>query len=175
MFKFISAVVSAIAMVGTVEAAGGSFEYKNMQNWHTLNSDNGACTPGSSTKQSPIDLVDAVNGSYDMKIAPKFNTYPNMVNAKLERSKNGLKADIKYDSGSDQKSVLELENDAGDEMKYHVVQVHLHNPSEHKVAGMLYDLEMHFVHIKPLKTQLNEGLAVLGVFFDRKAGGNFDN
>lgn len=46
----------------------------------------------------------------------------------------------------------------------------MHAPSEHTIDGKLKDLELHIVHITPGKTQLYEGLAVLGVFFDRSAG-----
>ena len=51
------------------------------------------------------------------------------------------------------------------------LQTHWHSPSEHSVNGKLYDLEMHIVHL------YEDGSlgAVLGIFFDREAGGNYDN
>lgn len=51
------------------------------------------------------------------------------------------------------------------------LQFHIHAPSEHTFDGALRDLELHFVH-------LYEGGAlgaVIGVSFDRVAGGNEDN
>jgi carbonic anhydrase len=55
-------------------------------------------------------------------------------------------------------------------------QFHFHAPSEHTVGGQLMDLEIHFVHLPPDYDP--EGVfnaAVLGVFFDRSAGGNEPN
>jgi carbonic anhydrase len=50
-------------------------------------------------------------------------------------------------------------------------QFHLHAPSEHTFDGVSRDLELHFVH-----TYVGGALgAVIGVSFDRKAGGNEDN
>ena len=50
-------------------------------------------------------------------------------------------------------------------------QFHLHAPSEHTFDGVNRDLELHFVH-----TYVGGALgAVIGVSFDRKAGGNEDN
>jgi carbonic anhydrase len=53
---------------------------------------------------------------------------------------------------------------------YQLLQFHLHTPSEHTFNGKHYDVELHLVH------QSFEGnLAVIAVFFDRKAGGNMLN
>lgn len=51
------------------------------------------------------------------------------------------------------------------------LQFHFHAPSEHSVNGKLYDFEMHIVHLFP------DGSlgGVLGFFFDREAGGDYDN
>ena len=47
------------------------------------------------------------------------------------------------------------------------LQFHYHAPSEHTVNGLLFDLELHFVH-----TYQDGSLgSVLGIFFDRKYGG----
>lgn len=63
----------------------------------------------------------------------------------------------------------------------------MHAPSEHTRAGKNYDLEMHFVHLINKNSALYEDLessgdiannadyAVIGVFFDREAGGNETN
>ena len=60
------------------------------------------------------------------------------------------------------------------------MQFHFHAPSEHAVNGELYDLEVHFVHTVRGSEGPNGDLAempgaVIGVFFDREAGGDYDN
>ena len=55
-------------------------------------------------------------------------------------------------------------------------QFHFHAPSEHTVGGQLMDLEIHFVHLPPdYDPEAPFNAAVLGVFFDRSAGGNEPN
>ena len=55
-------------------------------------------------------------------------------------------------------------------------QFHFHAPSEHTVGGQLMDLEIHFVHLPPdYDPDAPFNAAVLGVFFDRSAGGNEPN
>jgi len=54
---------------------------------------------------------------------------------------------------------------------FDMLQFHFHAPSEHTIDGKGFDLELHIVH----KEHGGNGLAVLGIVFDRKAGGNIDN
>ena len=50
-------------------------------------------------------------------------------------------------------------------------QFHIHAPSAHTFDGVSRDLELHFVH-----TYVGGALgAVIGVTFDRQAGGNTEN
>mmetsp|Transcript_89866 Transcript_89866/g.124042 ORF Transcript_89866/g.124042 Transcript_89866/m.124042 type:complete len:90 (+) Transcript_89866:266-535(+) len=71
----------------------------------------------------------------------------------------------------------------GDDKTYpfNIAQFHMHAPSEHTVAGKQYDLEMHFVHVIDKEDAENDDYAgyadyaVIGVFFDRAAGGDKDN
>jgi carbonic anhydrase len=51
------------------------------------------------------------------------------------------------------------------------LQFHMHAPSEHTFNGKHYDLELHIVHKNTDATELS----VIGVFFDRVAGGNTSN
>jgi carbonic anhydrase len=55
---------------------------------------------------------------------------------------------------------------------FQLLQFHFHSPSEHTINGKHYDAEMHIVH---QDASNNNQLAVLGVFFDRQAGGNKEN
>jgi carbonic anhydrase len=49
-------------------------------------------------------------------------------------------------------------------VRYALVQFHFHTPSEHRVAGRGWDMELHLVHRSP-----QGSLAVLGVFLRRAA------
>ncbi len=51
-----------------------------------------------------------------------------------------------------------------DDVRYELVQFHFHTPSEHRVAGRGWDMELHLVH-----RSAQGGLAVLGVFLRRGA------
>jgi len=67
---------------------------------------------------------------------------------------------------------LKIKNDAlGINQTFKPAQLHFHAPSEHTVNGKHYDLEMHIVHL----TASGAPGAVIGVFFDRKAGGPLAN
>jgi carbonic anhydrase len=52
-----------------------------------------------------------------------------------------------------------------DGITYTLAQFHTHTPSEHKVAGRHYDMEMHFVH-KAVVDGVTK-LAVIGCFFEK--------
>lgn len=62
-------------------------------------------------------------------------------------------------------------NHHGEESEYDILQFHLHAPSEHTIDGKYFDLELHIVHQLPNSDQL----AVVGIFFDRMAGGEAEN
>jgi len=52
-----------------------------------------------------------------------------------------------------------------DGITYTLQQFHTHTPSEHKVAGRHYDMEMHFVHSAEVDGV--KKLAVVGVFYEK--------
>ena len=66
---------------------------------------------------------------------------------------NGHTIEVTYPEGS----WIEV-----DDTRYQLLQFHFHAPSEHAVAGKLFDMEMHLVH----KSKTGD-LAVLGVFIER--------
>lgn len=82
---------------------------------------------------------------------------------------NTLKID--FDQGSlvflDENSKLSI---------FQLKQFHFHAPSEHTFNNLTkhYDLELHLVHQRFDEDYQNE-IAVLGIFFDMKSGGNLTN
>ena len=68
---------------------------------------------------------------------------------------------------------FEIDFPDGSKSLFSPLQFHFHAPSEHSVNGKLYDLEMHIVHY--YKDQPGALGAVIGIFFDREAGGNYEN
>lgn len=66
---------------------------------------------------------------------------------------------------------MTLTFDSGMKSDFKPKNLHFHAPSEHTVDGHNYDLEIHMVHLYP------DGSlgGVVGIFFDRQAGGNYSN
>jgi carbonic anhydrase len=63
----------------------------------------------------------------------------------------------------------------GNVNQFELLQFHLHAPSEHTIGGRSYDLELHLVHKRIPASSALEELGVVGIMFDRKTGGNYDN
>lgn len=63
----------------------------------------------------------------------------------------------------------------GNLTQYELLQFHVHAPSEHTIGGKSYDFELHLVHKRVYPADYGEDLAVVGIFFDRKEGGDYDN
>lgn len=59
-------------------------------------------------------------------------------------------------------------DETGEEDIYYLANYHLHAPSEHSVDGKRYDAELHLQH----KSYTTGRILSVGIFFDRKAGGN---
>ena len=108
--------------------------------WGQLNPEYRLCSAG--IHQSPIDLVNPT----PVELPPLvFNYQP----VPLNIHNTGHTIQVTYPKGS----WIEI-----DGTKYHLLQFHFHAPSEHTVAGHLYDMEMHLVHESE-----NGVLAVIGV------------
>lgn len=63
----------------------------------------------------------------------------------------------------------------GNLTQYELLEFHVHAPSEHTIGGKSYDFELHIVHKRVYPSDYGEELAVVGVYFDRKEGGDYDN
>lgn len=113
--------------------------------WATLSPDYGTCADGSA--QSPIDIRNA-------QARPLRNIsirYPATMRATA--LDNGHTVQWNFPTGAS----IVLNGTT-----YKLLQMHFHSPSEHKVDGKLYAVEIHFVH-----QAADGGLAVLGVFVDQ--------
>jgi len=169
MFRTFASALFAVA----VSAGPANYE-QNGADW------GGLCANGK--EQSPIDLTEGgatLNGKMEIV---GFNYYDFKVNSGFDSG------DVTYTTPFDNDTLrlgteLELTFADGSQSYFQPLQFHFHAPSEHSVSGRLYDLEVHFVHtIKGSNTagstvapQGEIPGAVIGIFFDREAGGNYDN
>lgn len=112
--------------------------------WGTLKPEFELCGTGMS--QSPIDLTKAFKADLN-KIEFAYKDTP------LKVINNGHAIQANYDPGS----FVTI-----DGTQYQLLQLHFHAPSEHSVAGELYDMEMHLVHKCEKGT-----LAVVGVMMKK--------
>lgn len=111
------------------------------ENWGNLSSDFRVCNLG--LQQSPIDLASSTRA--EMTPIPVFWS-----NGQYSILNNGHTIQVNCkQSGS-----IAIEGH-----DFELLQFHIHHPSEHKLGGRSFDLEVHFVH----KSE-QHGLAVLGVF-----------
>jgi len=158
------------AMFAAVQAAEGSFNYDQMgADWASVNA---LC--GSGKEQSPIDLpskgADSLASNEYLKIIG--DGYANYATQSINYGTHTLKvtADLGNYFYTDQDDKT---------FPFNLAQFHMHAPSEHTVDGKNYDLEMHFVHLVNQSEATDYSgvadFAVIGVFFDRVAGGNTDN
>ncbi len=108
--------------------------------WGQLSPEYRLCCAG--IHQSPIDIVNPTPAKLP---TITFNYQPTF----LHIHNTGNTIEVAYPKGS----WMEV-----DGTKYHLLQFHFHAPSEHTVAGNLYDMEMHLVHESEDGT-----LAVIGV------------
>ncbi|MBD2447466.1 carbonic anhydrase [Nostoc sp. FACHB-152] len=117
--------------------------------WGKLSSDFQLCYTGK--RQTPIDLEFASVKNADKNqdlLAINYQPSPlNVIN-------NGKTIQVKYQPGS----FIECNRQI-----FNLLQFHFHHPSEHRINGELYDMELHFVH-----RHQTGNLAVIGVFL--KAG-----
>ena len=111
--------------------------------WGDLSPEYRLCSAG--IHQSPIDIVNPTPA----KLSPITFNYQS---TSLNIQNTGNTIQVVYPRGS---------WIAVDETQYDLLQFHFHAPSEHKVAGDPFDMELHLVH------KSSDGiLAVVGVFIE---------
>jgi len=143
----IIAVLASIAAVSSHADEEQHWSYSGEDGplmWGDLSADYLMCSQG--RNQSPIDLSGAVDADLDELILD----YPN----------RGLVGEV--NNGHTIQENLKPGNFVTIQgHKYEAKQFHFHSPSEHRIDGKSYPLEVHLVHSDP------EGrLAVLGLMFD---------
>ncbi len=113
-------------------------------NWGKLDPSYSAC--GTGTRQSPVDLSNAVDADIGKK-AISWNPV-----RLAEVVNNGHTIQVNTPGAG----IMNM-----DGVSYDLLQFHFHHKSEHTVDGEQFPLEVHFVH----KETDGSGLAVIGVFF----------
>ena len=127
------------------EGAGGPAK------WGDLDAANKACAVG--LQQSPIDIEGTIKSQLPVLTLNWGKSADTIVN-------NGHTIQLNFAEGS----TLTL----GD-VKYKLLQVHFHRPSEHMIGGKNFPMEAHFVHRAD-----SGGLAVVGVLLtEGKANATF--
>lgn len=130
---------------GAAEAASAKdahWDYASQHAWRDLSKDAAACAVGG--RQSPINLYDQ----------PEVDA-PN-----LEFAYAGVEADFFNNGHTLQVAAPQGLAFTAKGTVYSLLQAHFHSPSEHRIDGESFGLEIHFVHKTP------EGrLGVLGVVF----------
>lgn len=117
------------------------------EKWGTLDTAYAVCSSGKT--QSPIDIAGSFQPSPLKVIKPAYSA------SATHLENNGHTIQFNYDKGS----VLNV-----DEKQYDLVQFHFHSPSEHKIGGKSYPLEIHLVH-----QAADKSLAVIGILFEEGA------
>ena len=129
----------------TTEKIEWGYETENGPDvWAQLSPEYFLCAEGK--HQSPIDLVNPTPAKLPpIRYEYYWTTHMNIRN-------NGHTIEVAYPEGS----WIEI-----DDTRYTLLQFHFHAPSEHTVAGKLFDMELHLVH----KNE-DGSLAVVGVLIE---------
>ena len=156
-------------------AAGGSdYNYKtNGADWSKdINANYEVCQTGK--EQSPIDLTakttsdtyvkSVINETMELIGYNYFNFH--ITDTLFSADSLAWTTELPADDGSLEKAELEITFFDGTKTSFSPLQFHLHAPSEHSVDGLLYDAEMHIVHVYKEDLPENNYGAVIGFFFD---------
>ncbi len=138
--------VSPVSLLASEKAAHWSYEgAEGPTHWGELSDDYHMCREG--RNQSPIDVKDNVDADLPKLVFDYFSTPDRVTN-------NGHTIQLDVAPGS---FLRVPSRDASFELK----QFHFHSPSEHKINGRSFAMELHFVHAD------EEGaLAVVGVMLE---------
>lgn len=127
----IAAACPACASVASAADKHAAWSYSGKggpEHWGAVDKGNASCSIG--TRQSPLDIVEPVPATLpDLKLE--------MRSGASEIVNNGHTIQVDMLKGSSMQ--------VGDE-RYELLQFHFHRPSEHRINGKSYPMEVHFVH-----------------------------
>lgn len=147
-FKPVAAASALVLLAASGPSYAQTFSYygeTGPQHWSELNPAWGACNSGET--QSPVDLNGPPHGNKHRELSIDYGITSG------EIFNNGHTIEVETQGAN----LLTL-----DGVVYELKQFHFHTPSEHRVNGRGYDMELHLVHAAPDGT-----LAVIGVFLKR--------
>lgn len=112
--------------------------------WGNISDDYKECSIG--TNQSPIDIASSMAKQVKNELRLNYQAdSSDIIN-------NGHSVQVNFK----QNSTISFKN-----VQYKLVQIHFHTPSENKINGKMYPLEMHLVH-----QNKSGNLLVIGIFFE---------
>lgn len=137
--------VFSLSILSSSVWAGADWDYHQPEQWNTLSPNFAAC---SGHNQSPINIERSVKA--DLK--PLQFSYQTLIQ---RIHNNGHTVQVDFKEGGE----LMLDGD-----RFQLKQFHLHTPSENKIHGKQYPLEIHFVH-----ANAKGELAVVGMMYAQGA------
>lgn len=147
-----AAAFPALLQVQAQHQEEGHWSYEGQEGpeyWGDIDGDFATCRQGQ--EQSPIDIVDAQDeGTPESEIAFDYQTL-----SPISLLNNGHTIQV---LGSPE-SGMEIDGEW-----FELTQLHFHTPSEHRIAGELADMEVHFVHQSE-----TEALAVMSILIKEGA------
>ena len=161
--KFVVALtLGALTAACGIESDEMATEFDYFQNGADWGEVADLCASG--TEQSPIDLSKSTMNKYLKARMGEYENYSDSDGKYVERKAHTI--EMPFEDGE-----LKLRFADGMIAEASPLQLHFHAPSEHTIDGKNMDLELHIVH------QFSDGSlgAVIGIFFDRYAGGNYHN
>ncbi|OEJ98495.1 carbonate dehydratase [Flavivirga aquatica] len=87
-------------------------------------------------RQSPINIINKDTDSIASKNNLKIFYSPKTLISKVENNGHSIQFDFEMGDSINYKNET-----------YYLKQIHFHEPSEHKINGIIYPIEMHLVHI----------------------------
>ncbi len=123
---------------------------------------------GYSGETSPEHWIDIEK---DSDCGGRYQSPINIIHNNAKRTKNHNELNIQYAPNTLISKVennghsIQFDFEAGDSINYHneiyhLKQIHFHEPSEHRINGIIYPIEMHLVHVS--KTGSISVLGLLG-------------